>query len=93
MAIARTFLKNPPIILFDEATSALDNATELKIQESFQKLCKDRTTLVVAHRLTTIIDSDEILVLDDGKIIERGNHQELLSLGNVYYNMWMRQAE
>lgn len=93
VAIARTFLKNPPIILFDEATSALDNATELRIQESFQKLCKNRTTLVVAHRLTTVVDADEILVLNNGKIVERGSHEDLLSLGNFYYQMWMRQSE
>lgn len=93
VAIARTLLKDPPIILLDEATSALDNSTELKIQESFQKLCKNRTTLVVAHRLTTIVDADEILVLSNGEIVERGNHEELLLLGNVYYQMWMRQSE
>lgn len=81
IAIARTILKNPSIILLDEATSALDNTTEKMIQERLGALALDRTTLVIAHRLSTIVDADVILVLKDGKIVERGTHSQLLETG------------
>lgn len=84
ISISRIFLKNPPIIILDEATSALDNVTEREIQESLDELSKDRTNLVVAHRLSTIKNADEIIVITDGKIAERGTHDELIELGGVY---------
>ena len=79
VAIARTILKNPPILLLDEATSALDTGTEREIQGALSEVSRGRTTLVIAHRLSTVIDADEILVLDHGQIIERGRHAELLA--------------
>lgn len=88
VSIARVFLKNPPILILDEATSALDNATELMIQQSLEKLCAGRTTIVVAHRLTTIKNADEILVISDEGIAERGTHDELLQMEGVYANLW-----
>ncbi len=88
VSIARVFLKNPPILILDEATSALDNATELMIQQSLEKLCAGRTTIVVAHRLTTIKNADEILVISDEGIAERGTHDELLDKDGVYANLW-----
>lgn len=93
VAIARTILKNPPILLFDEATSALDSATEREIQQSLREVSRDKTTLVIAHRLSTIVDADLILVLRDGRVVERGRHQELLALNGEYATMWRRQAE
>jgi ATP-binding cassette subfamily B protein len=93
VAIARTILKDPPILLFDEATSALDSRTEQEIQSSLKEVAKNRTTLVIAHRLSTVVDADEILVLKDGRVIERGRHRELLLLGKEYAAMWARQAE
>nr|WP_199899551.1 ABC transporter ATP-binding protein/permease [Sneathiella glossodoripedis] len=93
VAIARTILKQPRILLFDEATSALDTRTEREIQESLKAVSKDRTTLVIAHRLSTVVDADEILVLDNGKIVERGTHQALLEQGKQYSEMWTRQQE
>ena len=84
LSIARVFLKNPPILILDEATSALDNATEYLIQKSLEKLSNGRTTIVVAHRLSTIKNADEIIVLTDKGIEERGTHEELLSLGGIY---------
>ncbi len=84
LSIARVFLKNPPILILDEATSALDNATEYLIQKSLEKLSKGRTTIVVAHRLSTIKNADEIMVLTDKGIEERGTHKELLQLGGIY---------
>ena len=83
VAIARTILKNPAILLFDEATSALDTHTEKEIQESLREVSSDRTTLVIAHRLSTVIDADEILVLQAGVIVERGRHGELLNRGGA----------
>lgn len=88
IAIARVFLKNPPILILDEATSALDNVTELLIQESLSKLSQGRTTIIVAHRLTTVKNADEILVITDEGISERGNHQELIDKGGIYSNLW-----
>jgi len=93
VAIARTILKNPAILLFDEATSALDTHTEKEIQESLREVSSDRTTLVIAHRLSTVIDADEILVLDAGVVVERGRHDELLERGGAYAVMWARQQK
>jgi len=88
VSIARVFLKNPPILILDEATSALDNATEVLIQNSLEKLCVGRTTLVVAHRLTTVKNADEILVITDHGIEEKGTHDELLAKGGIYADLW-----
>ena len=91
LSIARVFLKNPPILILDEATSALDNATEIMIQQSLDELCKGRTTLVVAHRLSTIKKADEILFIDKGTVKERGTHKELLEKGGLYADMYYSQ--
>jgi ATP-binding cassette, subfamily B, heavy metal transporter len=93
VAIARTLLKNPPILIFDEATSALDSANERAIQAELQSVAKNKTTLVIAHRLSTVVDAHEILVLDAGRIIERGTHGELLSLNKRYAQMWALQQQ
>jgi ABC-type transport system involved in Fe-S cluster assembly fused permease/ATPase subunit len=93
VAIARTILKNPPILLLDEATSALDTHTEREIQSALAGISRGRTALVIAHRLSTVIDADEILVLDHGAIVERGRHGELLNLGGQYASMWNKQKE
>jgi ATP-binding cassette subfamily B protein len=93
VAIARTILKRPAILLFDEATSALDTHTEKEIQESLREVSSDRSTLVIAHRLSTVIDADEILVLDHGRIVERGRHADLLERGGAYAAMWAKQQE
>ncbi|HEY6336435.1 MAG TPA: ATP-binding cassette domain-containing protein, partial [Alphaproteobacteria bacterium] len=93
VAIARTILKDPKILLFDEATSALDSKTEQEIQASLREVSANRTTLVIAHRLSTVVDADEIIVLDEGRIAERGRHVELLRLGGKYAEMWARQQE
>jgi ATP-binding cassette subfamily B protein len=93
VAIARTMLKAPPILVLDEATSALDTFTEREIQAALDRISKGRTTIVIAHRLSTVVDADEILVLDKGTIVERGNHQSLLDAGGVYAAMWNRQRE
>jgi len=93
VAIARTILKNPPILLLDEATSALDTGTEREIQSALNEVSRNRTSLVIAHRLSTVVDADEILVLDHGRIIERGRHSELLALGGHYAAMWNKQRE
>ena len=93
VAIARTILKAPRILLFDEATSALDTHTEKEIQASLREVSKDRTTLMIAHRLSTVVDADEILVLDDGEIIERGTHGHLLAKAGRYAEMWAKQQE
>jgi len=93
VAIARTILKGPPILLLDEATSALDSHTEKEIQDALNRVARDRTTLVIAHRLSTIIGADEIIVLEQGVIVERGTHQQLLAHGGLYASMWNRQRE
>src|ERR1700761_586354 len=93
VAIARTILKGPPILLLDEATSALDSHTEREIQDELDRVSKNRTTLVIAHRLSTIVGADEIIVLDQGVIVERGTHQQLLASGGLYASMWNRQRE
>ena len=93
VAIARTILKGPRILMFDEATSALDTHTEREIQESLREVSEGRTTLVIAHRLSTVIDADEIVVLEAGRVVERGSHTELLALGESYARMWTRQQE
>src|SRR5690606_23392278 len=93
VAIARTILKAPPILLFDEATSALDTQTEREIQSNLGELSKSRTTLVIAHRLSTVVDADEIIVLSDGRIAERGKHADLPALDGMYAAMWWRQQE
>ena len=93
VAIARTILKQPDILLFDEATSALDTHTEREIQANLREVSRGRTTLVIAHRLSTVIDADEIIVLEDGRIVERGRHAELLARRGAYAAMWTRQQE
>ncbi|WP_334154669.1 ABCB family ABC transporter ATP-binding protein/permease [Tepidimonas sp.] len=91
VAIARTLLKNPPILILDEATSALDSANERAIQAELRRLARDRTTLVIAHRLSTVVDAHEIVVLEHGRIVERGRHADLLAQGGWYAQMWALQ--
>lgn len=93
VAIARTILKAPPILVLDEATSALDSHTEHEIQEALERVSRNRTSLVIAHRLSTIVGADEIIVLDQGRIAERGTHAQLLASGGLYASMWNRQRE
>ena len=93
VAIARALLKNPKIFIFDEATSALDTKTEKSIEKSLKKLSKNATTLVIAHRLSTVIDADKIIVLENGKIAEEGTHTQLLNKNGLYSEMWFRQQE
>ncbi|MDW8336933.1 MAG: ABC transporter ATP-binding protein/permease [Tepidimonas sp.] len=91
VAIARTLLKNPPILVLDEATSALDSASERAIQAELKRLSAQRTTLVIAHRLSTVVEAHEIVVLDGGRVVERGTHEQLLALGGVYARLWALQ--
>ena len=91
ISIARVFLKDPAILILDEATSALDNTTEVLIQEALDELCKGRTTLVVAHRLSTIRNADEIVVVTEGEIVERGTHEELVEKDGVYKKLYALQ--
>jgi ABC-type transport system involved in Fe-S cluster assembly fused permease/ATPase subunit len=93
VAIARTVLKGPPILVLDEATSALDSHTEQEIQDALERVSRNRTSLVIAHRLSTIVGADEIIVLDQGRIAERGTHTQLLATGGLYASMWNRQRE
>ncbi|KAI0244399.1 ATP-binding cassette-type vacuolar membrane transporter Hmt1 [Massospora cicadina] len=93
VAIARTFLKDPKVVLLDEATSALDTATERQIQESFNLITRDRTTLVIAHRLSTVVSADLILCIKDGKVVEKGSHAELLTRKGLYSEMWEKQLQ
>ena len=93
VAIARTVLKAPPILVLDEATSALDSHTEHEIQEALERVSRNRTSLVIAHRLSTIVAADEIIVLDQGRIAERGTHSQLLAMNGLYASMWNRQRE
>jgi ATP-binding cassette subfamily B protein len=93
VAIARALLKNPPILIFDEATSALDSKSEKAIQAELERISVGRTTLVIAHRLSTVMDADEILVLDQGRIVERGTHRALLERGGAYAQMWALQQQ
>ncbi len=93
VAIARTILKSPPILMLDEATSALDSHTEKEIQDALDRVARDRTTLVIAHRLSTVIHADNIIVLDNGQIVEQGTHPELLARGGLYASLWARQRE
>jgi ATP-binding cassette subfamily B protein len=91
VAIARTLLKNPSILIFDEATSALDSANERAIQAELQSVAQNKTTLVIAHRLSTVVDAHEILVMEAGHILERGNHTALLGANGRYAQMWALQ--
>jgi ATP-binding cassette subfamily B protein len=93
VAIARALLKNPSILIFDEATSALDSETEKSIQGELERIAQGHTTLVIAHRLSTVMDADQILVMEAGRIVERGNHRELLERGGAYAQMWALQQQ
>jgi len=93
VAIARALLKNPALLIFDEATSALDSKSERAIQDELGSIARDRTTLVIAHRLSTVVDAEQILVMDKGRIIERGTHRELLRQGGAYAQMWALQQQ
>jgi ATP-binding cassette subfamily B protein len=93
VAIARTILKAPPILMLDEATSALDSHTEREIQDALERVARERTSLVIAHRLSTVVHADNIIVLDHGEIVEQGTHLELLAKGGLYASLWARQRE
>ena len=91
ISIARVFLKNPPLLILDEATSALDNESERAVQESLSELAKDRTTLIIAHRLSTIMGADEIITIENGRVVECGTHDELLAKGGTYATYYRMQ--
>jgi ATP-binding cassette subfamily B protein len=91
LAIARAALTNPRVLILDEATSSVDTRTERQIQQALEKLLQGRTSFVIAHRLSTIRHADQVLVLEDGQIVERGSHDELLDRRGAYYNLYMRQ--
>ena len=93
MSIARAVLANPPIMILDEATSALDSHSEKLVQEALDNMMKDRTSLVIAHRLSTIQNADLIIVMDDGKIVERGTHDELIKLNRKYFDLVKNQLQ
>ncbi len=92
IAIARALIRNPKLLLLDEATSALDSESEQIVQEALDNASKDRTTIVIAHRLSTIKNADQILVVEDGKVVESGSHDELVKLQGVYYDLAYRQT-
>jgi ABC-type transport system involved in Fe-S cluster assembly fused permease/ATPase subunit len=93
IAIARTLLKNPTILILDEATSALDTKTEKAIQAELLEIARSRTSLIIAHRLSTVVEADEILVIDGGRIVERGRHPQLLEKNGIYAAMWAMQQQ
>jgi len=93
VAIARTILKDPRILVLDEATSALDTRTEQEIQSALRAVARHRTSITIAHRLSTVVEADQIIVLDHGLVVERGTHAALLAQGGVYARMWAMQAE
>ncbi len=93
VAIARAMLKRPRILVFDEATSSLDSKTEQAIQETLGQVARHYTTLVIAHRLSTVVDADRILVMERGRVVEQGSHSELLAAGGIYQGMWQLQQE
>lgn len=93
IAIARVFLKNPPVVIFDEATSALDTQTEKKVQKTLDELAKNRTTIIIAHRLSTVRNADVIYVLDHGRLIERGSHDELMARHGKYFALYEAQKK
>ena len=92
IALARAILKDAPILVLDEATAAVDNDTEAAIQRSLERITRDRTTIVIAHRLSTIRHADRIVVMERGRIVEQGRHDDLLALDGVYTNLWQVQA-
>ena len=92
IALARAILKNPPVLILDEATAAVDNETEAAIQRSLDRITAERTTLVIAHRLSTVRHADRIVVMDQGRIVESGSHEELIAAGGAYVNLWRVQA-
>jgi ATP-binding cassette subfamily B protein len=93
VGIARVVLKNPRILILDEATSSLDSATEAEVQDALEDASRGRTTIVVAHRLSTIANADQIVVLDEGRVVERGSHASLIARDGLYASLWKRQAD